>query len=47
MPVNQVLELKWVYANVGRNIDMLILHGVDHVAPPFFAGKPVDQVMQF
>ncbi len=47
MPVNQMLELKWAYENVGRNIDMLILHGVDHVAPPFFAGKPVDQVVQF
>src|SRR5689334_23713470 len=47
MPVNQLLELKWAYENVGRSIDMLILHGVDHVAPPFFAGKPVDQVVQF
>ncbi|MEJ0036113.1 MAG: alpha/beta hydrolase [Gammaproteobacteria bacterium] len=47
MPVNQVLEMKWAYENVGRNIDMLILHGVDHVAPPFFAGKPVDQVVRF
>ena len=47
MPVNQVLELKWAYENVGRNIDMLILHGVDHVAPPFFAGKPVEDVVQF
>jgi acetyl esterase/lipase len=47
MPVNQALEMKWAYENVGRSMDMLILHGVDHVAPPFFAGKPVDQVVQF
>jgi acetyl esterase/lipase len=47
MPVNQALEMQWAYQNVGRSMDMLILHGVDHVAPPFFAGKPVDQVVQF
>jgi acetyl esterase/lipase len=47
MPVNQALELKWAYENAGRPVDMLILHGVDHVAPPFFEGKPVDQVVQF
>ena len=47
MPVNQALEMKWAYENVGRSMDMLILHGVDHVAPPFFAGKPVEQVVQF
>jgi acetyl esterase/lipase len=47
MPVNQALELKWAYENVGRSMDMLILHGVDHVAPPFFEGKPVEQVAQF
>ena len=47
MPVNQALEMKWAYENVGRSMDMLILHGVDHMAPPFFAGKPVEQVVQF
>jgi acetyl esterase/lipase len=47
MPVNQALELKWAYENVGRKIDVEILHGVGHVAAPFFAGKPVDQVVQF
>lgn len=47
MPVNQALELKWAYENVGRNVDMLILHGVDHAGPPFFEGKPVDEVVQF
>jgi acetyl esterase/lipase len=47
MPVNQTLELKWAYENAGNHIDMVILHGVDHVAPPFFEAKPVEQVVQF
>lgn len=47
MPVNQALELKWAYEKAGVSVDMLILHGVDHVAPPFFEGKPVEQVVQF
>ncbi len=47
MPVNQSLELKWAYENAGASVDMLILHGVDHVGPPFFEGKPVEQVVQF
>lgn len=47
MPVNQALELKWAYENAGRSVDMLILHGVDHFAPPFFAGEPVEQVVKF
>jgi len=25
----------------------MILHGVDHVAPPFFEGAPVDRVVAF
>jgi acetyl esterase/lipase len=47
MPVNQALELKWAYENAGNKIDMIILHGVDHVAPPFFEAKPVGQVVEF
>lgn len=47
MPVNQVLEMQWAYEGVGRQADVLILHGVDHVAPPFFAGAPVDRVVSF
>ncbi|HEY1283249.1 MAG TPA: alpha/beta hydrolase [Steroidobacteraceae bacterium] len=47
MPVNQVLEMQWAYESVGRQADVLILHGVDHVAPPFFDGAPVDRVVSF
>jgi acetyl esterase/lipase len=47
MPVNQALELKWAYENAGNKIEMIILHGVDHVAPPFFEAKPVEQVVEF
>ena len=47
MPVNQVLEMRWAYENVGRQVDVMILHGVDHVAPPFFEGAPVDRVVAF
>jgi len=47
MPVNQVLEMQWAYENVGRQADVMILHGVDHVAPPFFDGAPVDRVVSF
>jgi acetyl esterase/lipase len=47
MPINQVHELQGAYENVGREVDVMILHGVDHVAPPFFAGKPVDRVVAF
>jgi acetyl esterase/lipase len=47
MPVNQVLEMQWAYENVGRRADVMILHGVDHVAPPFFDGAPVERVVSF
>lgn len=47
MPINQVHELQGAYENVGREVDVMILHGVDHVAPPFFSGKPVDRVVDF
>lgn len=47
MPINQVHELQGAYENVGREVDVMILHGVDHVAPPFFSGKPVDRVVEF
>jgi acetyl esterase/lipase len=47
MPVNQVLEMQWAYEQAGLKADVLILHGVDHVAPPFFDGAPVDRVVAF
>lgn len=47
MPVNQTLELKWAYENVGNKVDMVILHGVGHDGSPFFEPKPAEQVAQF
>src|SRR5262249_40598320 len=47
MPLNQVYELQWAYEQVGRHADVLILHGVDPVAEPFFKGEPVDRVVAF
>ncbi len=47
MPLNQVYELQWAYEQVGRHAEALILHGVDHVAEPFFKGGPVDRVATF
>jgi len=47
MPLNQVYELQWAYEQVGRHVEVMILHGVDHVAGPFFKGEPVDRVATF
>jgi acetyl esterase/lipase len=47
MPLNQVYELQWAYEQVGRHADVMILHGVDHVAGPFFKGEPVERVVAF
>jgi acetyl esterase/lipase len=47
MPLNQLYELQWAYEQAGRHAEVLILHGVDHDAVPFFAGPPVDRVVAF
>jgi acetyl esterase/lipase len=47
MPVNQVLEMQWAYEQAGLKAETVILHGVDHVAPPFFDGPPVERVVSF
>lgn len=47
MPLNQVYELQWAYEQVGRHAEAMILHGVDHVAGPFFKDEPVDRVAAF
>jgi len=40
MPLNQVYELQWAYEQVGRHVEVLILHGVDHVASPSSKADP-------
>jgi acetyl esterase/lipase len=47
MPLNQVYEMQWAYEQVGRHAEVLILHGVDHDAGPFFRDAPVERVAQF
>jgi acetyl esterase/lipase len=47
MPLNQLYEMQWAYEQVGRHAEVLILHGVDHDAVPFFREAPVAQVVRF
>ena len=47
MPLNQAYEMQWAYEQVGLHAQMLILHGVDHDAGPFFRDAPVDRVAKF
>lgn len=47
MPLNQAYELQWAYEQVGLHAEMLILHGVDHDAGPFFRDAPVERVTKF
>ena len=47
MPLNQLYELQWAYEQVGRHVEVMILHGVDHVAGPFFKDEPVNRVAAF
>ena len=47
MPLNQVYEMQWAYEQAGRRAEVLILHGVDHDAGPFFRDAPVERVAQF
>jgi acetyl esterase/lipase len=47
MPLNQVYEMQWAYEQVGLHPEVLILHGVDHDAVPFFREAPVDRVVKF
>jgi acetyl esterase/lipase len=47
IPVNQALELDWAYREAGLKLDLAILHGVDHVAEPFFTGEPVQRAVRF
>jgi acetyl esterase/lipase len=47
MPLNQVYEMQWAYEQVGKHAELLILHGVDHDAVPFFRDAPVDRVAKF
>ncbi len=47
MPLNQLYELQWAYSQVGLKAQVLILHGVDHDAGPFFRDTPVDRVAKF
>ena len=47
MPLNQVYEMQWAYEQAGKNAQVLILHGVDHDAVPFFRDAPVERVVEF
>jgi acetyl esterase/lipase len=47
MPLNQLYEMQWAYEQVGRHAEVLILHGVDHDAVPFFRDAPVALVVKF
>jgi acetyl esterase/lipase len=47
MPLNQLYEMQWAYEQVGRHAEVLILHGVDHDAGPFFRDAPADRVVKF
>lgn len=47
MPLNQLYELQWAYEQAGLHPEVLILHGVGHVAEPFFTGVPAERVVQF
>lgn len=47
MPLNQLYEMQWAYEQVGRHAEVLILHGVDHDAVPFFRDAPVARVVKF
>ena len=39
--------MQWAYEQAGRHAEVLILHGVDHDAGPFFRDAPVDRVAEF
>jgi acetyl esterase/lipase len=47
MPLNQVYEMQWAYEQAGKHAQVLILHGVDHDAVPFFRDAPVERVVKF
>jgi acetyl esterase/lipase len=47
MPLNQVYEMQWAYEQAGKHAEVLILHGVDHDAVPFFKDEPVERVVKF
>ncbi len=47
MPLNQLYEMQWAYEQAGRHAEVLILHGVDHDAGPFFRDAPVERVAKF
>jgi dipeptidyl aminopeptidase/acylaminoacyl peptidase len=47
MPLNQVYEMQWAYEQAGKHAEILILHGVDYDAVPFFKGEPVERVVRF
>ena len=47
MPLNQVYEMQWAYEQAGLHAEVLILHGVDHDAGPFFRDAPVERVAKF
>ena len=47
MPLNQAYEMQWAYEQAGLHAQMLILHGVDHDAGPFFRDAPVERVAKF
>jgi acetyl esterase/lipase len=47
MPLNQVYEMQWAYEQAGKHAEVLILHGVDHDAVPFFRDAPVERVVKF
>jgi dipeptidyl aminopeptidase/acylaminoacyl peptidase len=48
IPVNQALELDGAYRQVGLVAELVIVHGVGHVAGPFFGpGDPAERVIAF
>lgn len=47
IPVNQALELDGAYRRAGLVAELVIIHGVGHVAPPFFSGPATDRAVEF
>jgi dipeptidyl aminopeptidase/acylaminoacyl peptidase len=48
IPVSQALEFVGAYRQVGLVAELEIVHGVGHVAQPFFGpGEPAERVIEF
>lgn len=47
MPVNQSLELQWVYQHAGRPVTFINVHGGEHGGPEFYDAAMLDRVHAF